>query len=321
MKVITITPKMVDNKIYMDPEQFPDNLNDSAVIIDIYGREYTIYQQNAMAYGEYSEYIKSHGCACCSLTTLLSGYVKELIGLTPDKTIAAIERAVLGEDAWQENYSKPIAKQMPVSFRGIRRILDHFGIKHRLVAHFDRDAAHTILANHLETGRPAVIETSKIRYNGNWPVSINDKKFAGSYHTMIILGIEEDGDTVWITDSATRKWAGKMQRLKRVSLAELITYMFPCAKAKNDYVYFNGRRYNGGFILINEQPVVEKRWDIRRESPQAPPGSTIVGTPHTQPVPETPEPLSDTIISSDTLVTKPATGTDTMVVSDDTIVK
>ncbi|MBQ0078471.1 MAG: C39 family peptidase [Eubacterium sp.] len=233
---------------------FPDEMDSATGIKRIHGLNYAIFHQGAMAYGEYSEYMKSHGCACCTLTTILGAYVPHLYGITPDKTITEIEKHVLGEETWEANYSKPLKNQMPISFMGIRKIMDHYGIAHRFVPMRVREKAHEDIAAHLETGRPVVIETSKIRYRGNLPAAVNDKKFAGSYHTMLIVGIEKDRDTVWVTDSATRPWAGKMQRLKRVSLEELITYMFPCVKPHNKHMYFHGRLNSGGYILIKQYP-------------------------------------------------------------------
>ena len=39
-------------------------------------RVYPVFQQKAGVYGEASEYILRHGCACCSLTTALAPFAK-----------------------------------------------------------------------------------------------------------------------------------------------------------------------------------------------------------------------------------------------------
>ena len=76
-----------------------------------------------------------------------------------------------------------------------------------------------------------------------------DKKYAGSYHTMILLGVDEEGQIVF-TDSATRDWAGEQQRLKRAKLSELISYMFPQKNVGDTHLYFSRKRNTGGYILI-----------------------------------------------------------------------
>ena len=40
-------------------------------------RVYPVFQQKAGVYGEASEYILRHGCACCSLTTALAAFVEK----------------------------------------------------------------------------------------------------------------------------------------------------------------------------------------------------------------------------------------------------
>ena len=79
--------------------------------------------------------------------------------------------------------------------------------------------------------------------------SFFDKKYAGSYHTMILLGVDEEGQVVF-TDSATREWAGEVQRLKRADLSELISYMFPQKNTEDTHLYFSGKKNTGGYILL-----------------------------------------------------------------------
>ena len=55
-------------------------------------RVYPVFQQKAGVYGEASEYILRHGCACCSLTTALAAFVEKYAKLTPDQTVYEIEK-------------------------------------------------------------------------------------------------------------------------------------------------------------------------------------------------------------------------------------
>ena len=155
------------------------------------------------------------------------------------------------EKVWHKNYSKHIARQMPVSLYGISFIFKKEQIAHRYVGAFKDAAAIEEIREHLLTGRPVVIETSRMKRENGRIVKWFDKKYAGSYHTMIILGLDESGEAVF-TDSATRAWAGDRQRLKKATLEELITYMFPQKKTEDTHVYFSRRKNTGGYILVDE---------------------------------------------------------------------
>lgn len=228
---------------------------------------YPVFQQNAGIFEEYSDYMNHHGCACCSLTTMLNARLEkkeetlseetkveketkvqeELI--YPQHTIEKYERACFGDSSFAENYQKSLPKQMPVSLYGISQILQENGIENRYVgAYKEKEAMREILA-HLYSGRPVIFEASRLRHRGPIVLSINDKKYSGSYHTMIMLGIDQEGLVVF-TDSATREWAGDIQRLKRARLSELMMYMFSQKNKKDTHVYFHGRRNTGGYILL-----------------------------------------------------------------------
>ena len=100
------------------------------------------------------------------------------------------------------------------------------GVSCEYIGDFEDKAAEKQMMEHLYKGKPVIIETSRMRRKGKRIVHFFDKKYAGSYHTMILLGVDEEGQVVF-TDSATRDWAGEQQRLKRAKLPELISYMFP----------------------------------------------------------------------------------------------
>ncbi len=217
------------------------------------GRSFTypVFAQGAMCYDNYNEYLKDHGCACCSLTTVLAALSDSLADLSPDRTIEEIEPAVLPEQIVRENYAKPEKNQSPLTLYGITTILTHYGIHCRYVPRFRRSSAIKKIASHLEKGDPVIVETSRLRYSHGIPVSVKDRKYAGSYHTTVLLCIEKDGDTVWMADSAYRKWSGTAQRIKRVSLRDLSNYMFPNVTRAVPPLYYSGRSTAGGYILIS----------------------------------------------------------------------
>ncbi len=243
------------NRRYLVEDYVPENTNVPRLnvrIHDEYGdsRTFPVFQQNAMVYDDYSEYMKRHGCACCSLTTVLAAYRRHFRELKPQFTILVESDLFEGTGEWLANYSKPLARQMPISFYGISFVLRHHHIPHRYIGSFRDDEATEEIRKHLLLGRPVMIETSRIRRKNGWIVRINDKKYAGSYHTMVLLGIDMEGYVIF-TDSATRSWAGRQQRLKRERLEVLIDYMYPQRNTGDDHVYFSSRRNTGGYILID----------------------------------------------------------------------
>lgn len=260
---LTISYKADDQgRLYLPREAFNENTNVDRLDLKLVLKEansrvslipkiYPIFRQAAGCYGEYSEYMEHHGCACCSLTTMLAAYSKDHRDLTPDQTISKVEKNLFDTGIWHNNYDKKLKKQMPVTLYGISEILKFYGISNHYIRSFDVDAARYVMRPHLEHGKPIIIETSRIRYQKGKIVSIFDKKYAGSYHTMIILGIEEDRETVWFTDSAYRSWSGEAQRLKRAKLSDLLNYMFTCKNTLSESLYFDGRRNTGGYILVD----------------------------------------------------------------------
>lgn len=210
---------------------------------------FPVFQQKAGNYGFYSEYMTRHGCACCSLTTLLAAFVPAYRTLRPDETVAVVEKKCFGENIWQKNYRRVMARQMPVSLYGISRILTDCKVPHRYIGDFVDETAFLEIRQHLQTGHPVVVETSRMKRQNGKIVKWFDKRFAGSYHTMILLGEDENGQ-VYFTDSATRAWSGQWQRLKKAGLSELLSYMFPQKNVEDTHVYFSRRRNTGGYILM-----------------------------------------------------------------------
>lgn len=242
-----------EGKKFLSPVLPESGLNEKRLEVEITSEDsvriYPVFQQKAGIYGEYSEYMTRHGCACCSLTTALAAFVDRYRKLTPDKTISEVERKHFPEKVYTKNYGKTMARQMPVSLYGISVILKKEGVSCKYVGDFEDAAAQKQIMEHLYKGKPVVIETSRMRRKGKRIVRFFDKKYAGSYHTMILLGVDEEGQVVF-TDSATRDWAGEVQRLKRAALPELISYMFPQKNVNDTHLYFSGKKNTGGYILI-----------------------------------------------------------------------
>lgn len=216
-----------------------------------FGRIFSVFQQKAETYEKYNSYMTRHGCACCSLTTILSAYAPDCRSLRPEQTIAEIEKQAFPEE-WKKNYSKHIARQMPISLYGISKILEQYQISHRYIGDFEDQKAVEQIKSHLLSGKVVIIETSRMKRKNGRIVKWFDRRFAGSYHTMVLLGIDRNHQNqIIFTDSATRKWAGERQRLKWAELSDLISYMFPQKKTEDTHVYFSRRKNTGGFLLVD----------------------------------------------------------------------
>ena len=122
-------------------------------------RVYPVFQQKAGVYGEASEYILRHGCACCSLTTALAAFVEKYAKLTPDQTVYEIEKKHFPKEVYEKNYGKVMARQMPVSLYGISVILKKEGISCEYVGNFEDNYAKKQIMEHLQKGSPVIIET------------------------------------------------------------------------------------------------------------------------------------------------------------------
>jgi len=194
-------------------------------------------------------YVPSHGCAVCSLTTVLSGYTKKYADYTPNMTRTTLERQVFGA-AWRRNYKRSVSAQMPVSLYGISRVLQKCGVRNKYVRSFSSDKkTENILARHLRKGEVVVIETNNHRQKNGRISSKYDSKWARSRHTMVLLGMTSEGYAI-VGDSANRDWAGNSQRIKLAKLSDLIAHMIPHSPSGKSF-YYSGDKCYSGYILVN----------------------------------------------------------------------
>lgn len=265
--VIIELKRAADGRLYTDGEKFPRDTDVDVLRVQVdvdedgcqepedrrVSRIYPVFRQAGEIYDEWSDYVCHHGCAVCSATSVLAAWVNGLGDIMPQNVINTIEPEVLTQSEWDKNYGKSPQERMPVSMHGIGCMLEYYGIQWEHISKVRGASAAAKIRNHLCKGLPVIVETSRIRYKWGIPVSINDRKYAGSYHTMVILAIEKDMQTVWVTDSAHRLWARESQRLKRVKLADLMNYMFNCHAPDDESPYFKGRLSTGGFILVSNK--------------------------------------------------------------------
>ena len=210
-------------------------------------RSYRIFAQVSNTYKKNS-FIAQHGCAVCSLTTVLSGYSKKYRNYTPAKTSKILEKRVFGTKRWKANYRKSLAAQRPVSLYGVSKVLSYCNISNRYVRFFKDKNAVKQIERHLKTGNPVIIEVNN-RKQKNGKFGAYDKKWSSSKHTMVLLGMTNTGRVI-VADSATRSWSGERQRVKFTTMNRLVKYMIPC-KSVSTSVYYKNVSSAGGYILVN----------------------------------------------------------------------
>ena len=194
-------------------------------------------------------YVPAHGCAVCSLTTVLSGYTKKYANYTPNMTRSILEKKVF-RSAWRRNYRKSAGGQMPVTLYGISTILKKCGIRNKYVKRFSSDKKTVkILTRHLNKGEVVVIETNNHRQKNGRISGKYDPKWARSRHTMVLLGMTKQGYVI-VADSANRNWAGSSQRIKLAKINDLVAHMVPHSPSGKSY-YYSGNKCYSGYILVN----------------------------------------------------------------------
>lgn len=215
-------------------------------------------------------YMPNHGCAACALSTVLSGYANMTAG--PIYTTEKIEKQVFGTAVWKKNHSKSDAKSSkdkpdPMSIYGISKVLSYYKIPSTYVRYFpgskgtngkikDNTTADALACKqieaHLKTGNPVVIVVSQ----KNRKTNKKDSKWANSYHTMVLLGMTDNGKVI-VADAADRAdYFGSQRRLKYVYLKDLIPYMFSSTNVTSSKClepYWPGAGYCGGYLLVNPQ--------------------------------------------------------------------
>lgn len=224
-----------------------------------YMHTFVAFEQGARTYGQYSDFLNYHGCANCTLTTVLKAYAPSQSMADPVSVIEGIERSVAGENAWIENHIiKSMDQQNPVSLYGISCILNRAGVSNTYVRAFNRRIkdrkdgnAPKDITEHLKKGKAVIIET---RAYNRYTRQTTDR-WTGGYHTMCMIGLYIDG-RVLIVDSANRSWYNTVngypggQRFKAAALKDVMSTMFSC-ESKPNRIYFHGRKRAGGYIKIN----------------------------------------------------------------------
>lgn len=208
-------------------------------------RTYRLFKQNAHNYPRYDSYLAWHGCATCSLATVLGAYNDNYTGVLPSSVIDGVEKQYTSNKDWtREHVNRSLRGQMPLSLYGISSILKSSGVENNYVRTYTESEARRDLLSHLKTGNSIIFEV----HQKNNRTGKKTKRWTNSYHTMVLLGVLTNGK-ILLCDSVDRSWYNGGQRLKTVELSDIMEYMFPCTTF-SESMYYNGASSDGGYIKI-----------------------------------------------------------------------
>lgn len=225
----------------------PDGSMGSLTLYNENGKKisYRLYHQSAHTYGDHSAYLAWHGCAHCSLATVLGAFSSSYADITPDQIINSVEKTVTGTEAWTRHHvTKPAGTAMPLSLSGISAILSYGGVEHDYIRSFQKETAREDILSHLRTGNPVLFEVKKkSNITGK-----KDSKWTGSVHTMVFLGVYTNGN-ILVSDSVNHSWYSGGQRAKIADIDDLMEYMYSCTTFDTK-PYFKSISSDGGYMKI-----------------------------------------------------------------------
>lgn len=211
-------------------------------------RSYDLHRQNSHDYDSYDNYLAWHGCAHCSLATVLGAYNSAYAHILPNEVISGIEKKYAPEEQWnKEHVEHSLRSQMPLSLQGISNLLTKGDVANEYIPSFQYKEARADILAHLKTGHPVIMEVRQ----KNCRTGKSSKRWTNSYHTMIFLGAFTD-DRVLLCDSINRSWYDGGQRCKIVTIDDVMEYMFSSTKSTTKY-YYDGADSDGGYIKIFEK--------------------------------------------------------------------
>lgn len=224
-------------------------------MLDANGKErtYRLFKQNAHNYPKYNRYIAWHGCATCSLATVLGAFNDHYKGILPSTVIDGPEKAAAKASSWEkEHVTHPLKRQMPISLFGISSILRHYDVENEYVRTYQHQEGKEDILSHLQTGGPVIIE---VRQKSN-RTGKKTQRWTNSYHTMVLLGVLTNGK-VLLCDSVDRSWYKDGERLKLIELDDVMEFMYSCTSF-SESMYFDGAASDGGYIKIYENNDIRK---------------------------------------------------------------
>lgn len=167
----------------------------------------------------------------CMMACLLNGFFVSDKAITPKYFADRVAPAVLDKD-----YNSKKNDGYIVSMSGMADILKKLKLEAEYVRDIDDDV-YLKIKSHLATGHPVIMSLK----NGT-------SRWSGGNDTVLLLGMDENGYGI-MADSKDRNWSKNDQRIKLVSIDELINAMQPQGDDNSSMVKNDSQQ--GGYILID----------------------------------------------------------------------
>lgn len=167
----------------------------------------------------------------CMMACLLNGYFVSKNEINPEYFVNTVAPAILGSD-----YKKKKSDGYIISMSGMAKILTDLKLNVDYVKTIDDDV-YVKIKGHLATGHPVILSLKR-----------GSSRWSGGNETVLLLGMDENGYGI-MADSRDRYWSKNDQRIKLVSIDELIGAM-DSQDGDNSSLVRNDSQ-QGGYILIN----------------------------------------------------------------------
>lgn len=177
-------------------------------------------------------YMKLHGCTASSIAAVIQLYSSssKYKKYTAKDIHYKLEKAVFGK----------ISSEYPPSAYGTQKLLKKAGVNTSYIRSFTRASARKKIQAAVDSGNAVIV----------WLGPGQNLKWTGSVHTVVILGQTDKGRLI-VADSCDRKWAGNNQRLKIVSMNDVVNSMMSNTRQK-DTNYWSGWTNSHGFLVVKK---------------------------------------------------------------------
>lgn len=166
-----------------------------------------------------------------TIASLFNGYFRSKHEITPEFIEDAVLPAVFGE-----KYAENKGKGKQLSMHGICTLLTKLNLKAGYRETIEDDV-YVDIKSHLIKGKPVIL----------WTRTNNKKWGVNERQIMLLIGMDESGYAIMV-DPVDRAWSDDDQRVKLVSVTELVDYMKNSTGSDSNFT--SGA--DGGYILVDK---------------------------------------------------------------------
>ena len=173
--------------------------------------------------------LRNNGCAISAASVALNLMgASRYASVTPLQAHMTLEKQAFGY----------MIEGNPLSAFGVQTLLAAFGVDSSYMKTFTEETAAVAIETNLRQGRPVLC------WMGKGP----DGKWDKFMHTICLVGMTDTGKII-AADSSNRSWAGSRQRLKLVTMDDILPYLIQSPSAGSN-PYWTGLSKSCGILLI-----------------------------------------------------------------------